>query len=95
MVGRIKEVLDTDVTNDDSVGKLEDFKKSANAYGECTSNQIFAAAEPVHSFPICIMLASCLRFMCTHAVADYRRLVSPGQKSFAEVYGGHLTHHRD
>ncbi|KAK9915502.1 hypothetical protein WJX75_000013 [Coccomyxa subellipsoidea] len=62
MVGRIKEVLDTDVTNDDSVGKLEDFKKSANAY-----------------------------------VADYRRLVSPGQKSFAEVYGvvtamiGHFT----
>ena len=41
MVGRIKEVLDTDVTNDDSVGKLEDFKKSANAYGKC---RIFAAS---------------------------------------------------
>lgn len=34
IVGRIKEVLDTDITNDDSVGKLEDFKKAANAYGE-------------------------------------------------------------
>ncbi|BDA43838.1 probable photosystem II repair protein PSB27-H1, chloroplastic at C-terminar half [Coccomyxa sp. Obi] len=62
MVGKIKEVLDVDLTSDDSKGQLEEFKKAANAY-----------------------------------VADYRRLVSPGQKSFAEVYGvitamiGHFT----
>ncbi len=34
-------------------------------------------------------------FCLDRAVADYRRLVSPGQKSFAEVYGGHLTHFGD
>ena len=39
MVGRIKDVLDIDLTSDDNVPKLEDFKKSANAYGECSLHQ--------------------------------------------------------
>lgn len=34
MVGKIKEVLDVDLTSDDSKGQLEEFKKSANAYGD-------------------------------------------------------------
>lgn len=34
IVGKIKEVLDVDLTSDDSKGQLEEFKKAANAYGD-------------------------------------------------------------
>ena len=42
MVGKIKEVLDVDLTSDDSKGQLEEFKKAANAYGDL---QTFSATE--------------------------------------------------
>ena len=33
LVGEIRDVLDTDLTSEDNLEKLENFKRDANAYG--------------------------------------------------------------
>lgn len=34
LVGEIRDVLETDLTSEDNLEKLENFKRDANAYGE-------------------------------------------------------------